>query len=110
MSPTALIEHKLATLQAWVVAGLAFMFVVAVFGFLTIAYLANHQRGELRNAISRSNQALACYTIPQLERARLTLPTLAYYKMNPDELKYQLSLIDKQIVLAHKTWGNCEQL
>lgn len=102
------VEKKLASLQAWVVAGLAFMFVAAI-SFLVIAILmVENTAGKVAEEKHQGDQALACYIQPQFERSKATLPTLQYYKDHPAELADTLKSIDQQQQQAIDAWGVCE--
>ncbi len=97
------VERKLAALQAWVIALVAFMLVAVTVMLVTTVVLVSRTR-------DRQNQALACYVLPQLDRAEQTLPTLEYYRLHPKELAGQLDLIRSQRELALKSWGSCDEI
>ena len=106
--PDSLVEKRLASLQTWIVAGLAFMFVSAC-SFLIIAVLIVVTVGSrVQEAKRKSDQALACYVQPQMERSRTTLPTIQYYRDHPDELEAALKSLEEQRQLALDAWGVCE--
>lgn len=54
-----------------------------------------------------ADRALACYILPQLDRAETTLPSLDYYKSHPEELRDQLAIIAQQREQTINTWGTC---
>ena len=108
--PDSAVEKRLASLQAWIVAGLLFMFVAAC-GFVAVAcVVVVVTGGRVEAAKKKSDRGLACYVLPQLDRAEKTLPTLAYYVNHPQELAKQLAVIYDQRQLAVETWGNCDSL
>ena len=104
------VEVQLARYQAWIVAGLIFMFVSAV-SFLSVAvFVVVNTSGRVSSAKEKSDQGLACYVLPQLDRSEKALPNLQYYKDNPGELEEQLGLIADQRKLALETWGACDKI
>lgn len=94
------IETRLAQLQMLV--AIIVILTVILFGFALAVggYFIVHNQHQ-------SNKALACYIIPQIDRAQQTLPTLQYYKDNPKELAQQMSLLQDQRDRAIATWGTC---
>lgn len=104
------IEARLTSLQTWVVAGLSFMFMCAVTFLCVSIFVVYHTHNRVREAKEKSDQGLACYVLPQLERAEQTLPSLDYYRQHPDELVEQLGVVRQQRKLALDTWGGCDSL
>lgn len=107
LAPLTAVERRLASLQAWVIGGLAFMFVATVTGILSLVFISAYQSNNLSAKIAKSDRALSCYVNAQLDRASKTLPTLAYYKEHPDELVAARESISTQRADAVKAWGLC---
>lgn len=107
--PESAVEQKLASFQAWIVAGLAFMFVASV-SFVAVAIaVVLITTGRASDRQYQSDQALACYVQPQFDRAEKTLPTITYYRQHPKELEDQLALIAENRKLALEAWGACDR-
>lgn len=101
------VENRLRDLEVWVVRGLAFMVVFALSSVIFAALYAIHERQALDDRVNGVNQALSCYIDSQLDRATITLPTLKYYKDNPEELKQQIFEIRRQRAEAIDVLGVC---
>lgn len=110
VSNAHIMERQMASLTSWIVGGLAFLLVVTVTGFAAAAWIVVDSRSSVTASQERSDQALACYIEPQLDRAEKTLPTLQYYKDNPKELAAQIKLIKQQRALTYATWGVCKAI
>lgn len=96
MKPGWWVEHWVAV-AAFILAATVFVALLRAFG-----QQAAEQQGY------RSDQALACFILPALDRQEKTLPTLAYYGEHPKELINQLVYIREVRDQALAAWGKCE--
>lgn len=99
--PLQAIEKKLSSLQAWVTAACAFALVASISLLVTTVVLVNR-------AQNKQNKSLACYVLPQLDRAEQSLPSIEYYRTHPAELKKQIEVIRQQRDSALSAWGKCD--
>lgn len=110
MSANGEVERRLSSLQNWVIAGLAFMFTCALTFLIIAIVVVVITSNRVEKAKHKSDQGLACYVLPQIDRSIKTLPTISYYIAHPSELESQLDLLRHQRDLALETWGACESL
>ncbi len=106
---TEQLEKQVLKAQRVAVIGLVAALLICAGLMIFVAVVTVHGKSDLQKSVERSNDALACYVTGQLDRAGQTLPTLAYYKDNPEELRLQLIDISRQRTLAIQTWGLCHQ-